>query len=57
MLYRDVIDGEIIKIEFEIPHKKDAIVNTNTASINKFLRPKNLHKKSIIGITILLAIK
>ena len=47
----------IISIEFEIPHKNDATVNISTPSIKKFFRPRNLQKKSIIGITILLAIR
>ena len=47
----------IIPIEFDTPQIKEAIVNINTPSIKKFFLPKNLQKKSIIGITILLAIK
>ena len=47
----------IIPIEFETPHKNDASVKINTPIIKKFFLPKNLQKKSTIGITILLAIR
>lgn len=47
----------IIPIEFAIPQRKDAMVNIKTPSMKKFFLPKSLQKKSIIGMTILLAIK
>ena len=47
----------IIPIDCAVPQRNDAIVNIKTPSIKKFFLPINLQKKSIIGITILLAIK